>query len=158
MSVITDTHVFFYQGIFSQFYKSDMIIDKVSYFCCEQYMMASKAKLFEDKEIFYKIMKADTPMKCKKLGRQVKNFDQKIWNENKYKIVKKGNLAKFKQNKELKKQLLSYGDRTFVEASRFDKIWGIGLGINNPLIMDVKNWKGQNLLGKAITEVRDVLK
>lgn len=72
-------------------------------------------------------------------------------------IVFEGNYAKFTQNEDLKDFLLSTGDKVLVEASPYDKIWGIGMresaeGINNP-----NNWKGTNLLGFAIMQVRDML-
>jgi hypothetical protein len=45
---ITDKHVFFWNGIYSQWYKAPMVIGKVEYNSCEQYMMHQKALLFED--------------------------------------------------------------------------------------------------------------
>ena len=158
MVKVTDKYVLFFGGIFSQFYKSDMIIGDVKYFCCEQYMMAMKAELFKDGKILELIMNAKTPYQCKKLGRKVKNFDPKIWNRNKFKIVYKANLSKFTQNKRIQKELLKYGDRMFVEASPWDGIWGIKLAVDDPKAEDSENWKGQNLLGKAVTQVRDNLK
>ena len=49
-----------------------------------------------------------------------------------------------------------YG-KTFVEASPSDGIWGIKMGIKDKGVLDERNWKGQNLLGKALTEVRSKL-
>ena len=59
---------------------------------------------------------------------------------------------------ELKEALLRTGDRIIVEASPYDKIWGVGLEENDPRILNEKNWRGQNLLGKALIEVRQSLK
>ena len=69
-----------------------------------------------------------------------------------------GNLLKFDQNPEIKEYLIGTGDSVLVEVSLYDKVWGIGMnqddeGIENPL-----NWKGKNLLGFALMEVRDILK
>ena len=120
--------------------------------------MAQKAWLFKDYEIFTKILDATDPKEIKALGREVKNFDHKIWSQHKYEIVAKGNRGKFGDNPELKDYLLSTEDKILVEASPYDKIWGIGMkegtsGIENPI-----NWKGENLLGFALMEVRDGLK
>ena len=59
------------------------------------------------------------------------------------------------QNDELRNFLLSTGDKVLVEASPSDRIWGIGLGKNNPDALDPTKWRGQNLLGFALMNVRD---
>ena len=81
-------------GIFSQWYRADMTIDGRKFFCCEQYMMWAKAILFDDSATAEKIMLAKTPKEIKKLGREVSNFDQAVWNENKLEIVIKANYNK----------------------------------------------------------------
>ena len=152
----TDQFVFFYKDIFSQWFPSKFIIDNITYCNCEQYMMAEKAKLFNDDEYWQLIMNQTDPNKIKKLGRGVRNFNEKIWKQNCQQIVYKGNLAKFTQNDILKNKLLSYDKSLyFVEASGVDKIWGIGLKVTDPTCKRKANWKGLNLLGKAITKVRD---
>lgn len=120
-------------------------------------MMAQKAKLFKDQNTLKCIMHETDPKKIKKLGRDVKNFDEKIWNKNKYNIVYKGNYAKFSQNIYLKKYLLSTKDKTIVEASPYDKVWGIGFSEKNVNINDQTEW-GENLLGKILMKVREELK
>ncbi|KAM3422687.1 hypothetical protein BST61_g174 [Cercospora zeina] len=92
----------------------------------EQYMMYHKAMLFNDPSIASQIMQTTSPKLHKGLGAKVKNFDEKVWNEHKEGIVENGNWLKFTQDKEPKKRLLSTGDKELVEASPFDRIWGIG--------------------------------
>ena len=121
-------------------------------------MMAQTAVLFGDKEVLQKIMSADNPAVYKSLGRQIRNFDEKIWNEHKFDIVVNGNTAKFSQNPELLDFLLKTGDRVLVEASPYDRIWGIGLAKDTPDIENPFKWKGENLLGFALMEVRENLK
>ena len=145
-------------GIFSQWYRADMTIDGRKFFCCEQYMMWSKAILFDDGETAEKIMLAKTPKEIKKLGREVSNFDQAVWDKNKLEIVIKANYNKFTQNGELLKRLLATGDRVLVEASPWDRIWGVGLGADDPDVYDRDKWKGQNLLGQALMAVRDMVR
>ncbi|MDJ0633261.1 MAG: NADAR family protein [Xenococcaceae cyanobacterium MO_188.B29] len=72
-------------------------------------------------------------------------------------IVVKGNLAKFSQKEALKEFLLNTKERILVEASPRDRIWGIGLGQNNPDAANPYQWQGLNLLGFALMEVRDIL-
>ena len=164
---VTDRFVLFYQGFLSQFHNSPMVIDNNQYFCCEQWMMASKAKLFNDEYHLKLILQSNTPKDCKQYGRQVKGFNDQIWKQNREEIVYKGNYAKYSQNKELRNALfqLSFVDngneknyfREFVECAKNDKIWGIGLHINDWDCDNPNKWKGSNLLGKAISRVRDDL-
>lgn len=155
---ITDKYVFFWNGIYSQWHKAKMSIDGVDYNSAEQYMMHQKALLFGDTEIAEQIMEESNPREQKRFGRMIKNFDKALWDKNCLSIVYKGNIAKFTQNPELKEQMLATEDRIFVEASPLDYIWGIGLaedaeGIDNP-----SNWLGLNLLGQALTLVKQELK
>lgn len=145
------------KACFSQWFNCEFTIDNVSYHTTEQYMMSQKALLFKDDEIYYKIMSASGPKAYKELGRQIKGFRNDIWNEHKYDIVVKGNYAKFSQNQELKEFLIETGKKVIVEASPYDKIWGIGMGADDEKIENPLMWKGQNLLGFALMEVRDML-
>jgi ribA/ribD-fused uncharacterized protein len=141
----------------SQWFIKSFVIDGITYNCCEQYMMAQKAKFFNDEETEKLIMNATEPKEQKSLGRLVKNFDENEWNIVADEIVFQGNLAKFSQNKELKEKLLATGEKIFVECSPYDKIWGNGLNITDTLNTLPHNWNGTNRLGKAIMKVRDVL-
>lgn len=162
---VTDNYVMFWGSIFSQ-WNSNKTDGKKFQFedengkkfsSCEQYMMYGKALLFNDQETANRIMNIKDVKEIKQLGREVKNFDNKIWDDNKFDIVVKGNYLKFTQNKEFKRELLKYKDKEFVEASPKDRIWGIGLHYDDVLALDKKNWKGENLLGKAITKVKDTI-
>lgn len=153
---ITDTHTFFWKSKLGQWNMLPFIDDDgVQYNCAEQYMMAKKAILFKDTETYKLIMSEENPAKQKKLGRIIKNFDLKVWNKHCSEIVYQGNFLKFSQNKELFDILMKTPQTIFVEASPFDRIWGVGLGEDDPLILDPKNWKGLNLLGKVLTKLRD---
>jgi ribA/ribD-fused uncharacterized protein len=142
----------------SQWYDTAFEIAEVKYHTAEQYMMAQKALLFSDAEVYDEIMAADNPRDYKKLGRKIRNFDGKVWDTKKYEIVVEGNKAKFSQNDELKEFLLSTGDAILVEASPYDRIWGIGLYPAQAAKGTVDQWRGLNLLGCALMEVRDRLR
>lgn len=141
----------------SQWWKCKFTVDGITYSCAEQYMMAEKARMFHDLEMLEKIMSAAHPKEMKAFGRAVKNFDQNLWNRSCYELVKRGNIAKFSQNQELWNFLKSTKKRILVEASPRDRIWGIGMGRNNPNAECPLKWNGKNLLGFALTEVRDIL-
>lgn len=142
----------------SQWYSCKFYSDGIEYNCAEQYMMSEKAKLFKDEETRQLIMKESSQGVIKKLGRQIKNFDEKEWDKNKMNIVIKGNVLKFSQNEELKKFLLETGDKILVEASPRDRIWGIGMDQNNPDVYKPFRWKGLNLLGFSLMHARDIIK
>lgn len=142
----------------SQWYDCQFIVDGKKYTTAEQYMMAQKALLFEDKEIYDKIINSKTPKEFKELGRKIKNFSDDKWNPKKFDIVVKGNVEKFSQNEKLKQFLLNTKNKILVEASPKDKIWGIGMDENDKDILDESKWKGENLLGKALMKARDILK
>lgn len=146
------------QTCLSQWYGVKFEVAGVEYHTAEQYMMAQKALLFDDKEVYDQIMLADNPREYKALGRKIRNFDGKVWDSRKYSIVVEGNKAKFSQNADLREYLLSTGDAILAEASPYDKIWGIGLYAAQAAKGTVQQWKGLNLLGCALMEVRDWLR
>jgi ribA/ribD-fused uncharacterized protein len=155
---VTDKHVFFWNGIYSQWHKAPMTIGKIEYNSCEQYMMHQKALLFGDEIVADLIMQETNPKEQKKYGRQIQNFDKATWDKNCLAIVYEGNLAKFKQNLDLKTEMLLTGNRFFVEASPLDNIWGIGLAEDAEGIDDPSYWLGLNLLGQALTLVKNQIK
>lgn len=152
-----DNGVYFKSGYPSQWFISPFTIDNIEYNCCEQYMMAQKALVFNDLDIKNKIMMSSEPKDQKSFGRIVKNFDEDKWNTIADEIVYQANLAKFSQNFELKHKLLSTGEKIIVECSPYDKIWGNGLNITDTLNTSIENWQGTNRLGKALMRVRSTL-
>ncbi len=143
---------------FSQWYSSSFSINGVAFKTAEHWMMYEKARLFEDDKIQEKILLSNSPGAAKALGREVSGFSQSIWDDQKVSIVTKGNYHKFSQNESLKHFLLNTGERVLVEASPVDKIWGIGLAGNHDHSHNPHKWKGQNLLGFVLMEVRDQLR
>lgn len=156
-----DNYSFFWQSgsPFSQWHSSDYTLDGINFCCCEQGMMYYKAKLFDpDSDIKDKILGSSNPKRIKELGRQVRYFDEKTWKKHRETIVYRNNLAKFTQNKSLRTALLNTGDKILVEASPYDRIWGIGMHERDAKKVDPKFWKGLNLLGFALTDVKKEIK
>ena len=145
------------KSCFSQWYQAPFELNNIQYKTAEHYMMAEKARLFKDEAMLNQIMAAEHPGEAKKLGRLVKGFQQEEWEKHRFKIVIEGNIGKFSQNQELKAFLMNTGKRILVEASPRDRIWGIGLGQNNPEAENPYKWRGLNLLGFALMGVRNAL-
>jgi ribA/ribD-fused uncharacterized protein len=88
------------------------------------------------------------------LGRQVKGFDPELWASKCFDIVVRGNILKFSQNQDARRHLIHTLNKTLVEASPYDKIWGIGIGQDDPRATNPALWEGKNLLGLALMSVR----
>lgn len=142
---------------FSQWYRCQFEADGHTFGCAEQYMMHGKALLFGDAEVAAEILAASHPRQHKALGRKVRGFDERVWRASREGIVMAGSRAKFTQNAELREVLLATAGTTLVEASPYDRIWGIGLAATDPRALDPAQWRGQNLLGHILTRLRDSL-
>ncbi len=142
----------------SQWYPASFEVDGSVYPTAEHYMMAGKARLFNDGEILDQIINCDTPKTAKALGRKVRGFNKDIWENNRMDIVTTGNLAKFTQNGKLREFLLNTSDKVLVEASPYDRIWGIGMGASHEDAENPEKWRGKNLLGFALMQVRDKIR
>ncbi len=149
-----DKMILFYGGPFSQWYRAEMVVNGVKYNTAEQFMMAMKAQFFGDTEAQAKIMATKDPAKQKAIGREVKGFKVDEWSKVSRRFVYAGNYAKFTQNSDLYVELMNTGDLEIVEASPYDKIWGIGLGETDPRAFDKTQWQGLNWLGECVMKVR----
>lgn len=154
-----ENYYFFYETShpFSQWHKSKFIVDNIEFNSAEQYMMYSKALLFDDKDTALLILKSRNVREQKQLGREVKRFDSDKWNEKAPDFVYQGNMAKFTQNKDFLELLISTKGNTIVEASPTDEIWGIGLSESDNKSKDIFDWRGTNWLGIVLTELREEL-
>ena len=146
------------QSCLSNWFPAPFSLNGILYPTTEHYMMAEKARLFEDAECLEKILAAKSPGAAKRFGRQVRRFDDEKWKAHRFEIVTTGNVEKFRQNDEIGEMLVRTGSKVLVEASPRDRIWGIGMGKTNPKAEDPRQWNGLNLLGFALMEVRARLK
>lgn len=149
--------ILFWGGMYSNWYPAKFRIDGKTYSTVEKYMMAQKAITMGDMVSHAKIMKCNDARLIKKYGREIKPYDDHKWASVRLDIVTKGVYEKFKQNPELLTEMLQFPDYEIVEASPYDKIWGIGLSEDDPKALFKRNWQGQNLLGKACMKAREML-
>lgn len=147
----------FWDGPFSQWYPSEFTVHDLKFNCAEQFMMYGKAILFGDLETASNILEAVSPKEQKALGRTIQNFDEGVWGLFREGVVYTASYAKFTQNPELQEGLLATKGTTLVEASPYDKIWGIGLSESDPRARNRAEWDGLNLLGETLTRVREAI-
>jgi len=155
---MNEQYTFFWNGPFSQWFPSKFKVGEQEFNCAEQFMMYSKAIFFDDKKIADQIMQSTSPRDQKKMGRQVKNFDESNWNQVAKSFVYVGNMAKFSQNPNLLEILMKTGDTILVEASPYDRIWGIGLDEVEAKTLPPEQWRGTNFLGLVLTQVKNDIK
>lgn len=154
----TDTHLYFLRGVLSNFEKCYIKYKGHLFATTEQAFMWEKAIFFNDHESASKILREENPAKAKKLGREVKNFDDSKWSKVCYEVMYKINYEKYFQNTRLKNILLNTGDKILVETNFRDTRWAIGLPAEDDRVLDESQWQGENLLGKVLMQVRQELK
>lgn len=128
-----------------------------TYRTAEHYMMAKKAGLFSDSVALARVLAAPDPKTAKAAGRDVRGFDEAVWQAHRYDIVCEGTRLKFTQHPDALAFLLGTHGRLLVEASPYDRIWGIGLPVSDQDCNRPSRWRGLNLLGYALTDVREEL-
>ncbi|MFJ9470078.1 NADAR family protein [Streptomyces caniferus] len=143
---------------FSQWWPSPFTVDGVRYATAEHWMMAGKARLFDDAEAERCAIAAGHPKQAKDAGRRVRGFDEETWRRHRFGLVVEGSVHKFGQDAALREFLLGTGSRVLVEASPLDRIWGIGLAADDERAADPARWRGLNLLGFALMAARQTLR
>ena len=154
----TDTHVYFYQNTpLSNWWVSEPAIpyDNHTFTSTESLFMYLKAKVFRDDVMAERIANAHFD-DAKKLGRLIQNFSDEVWERERENAMYIAIKAKLAVDEVFRDTLLSeeYKGKIFVEASPTDKVWGIRRSISDAY--QGKEWRGLNLLGKLLTELRDV--
>ena len=156
--------------VFSQwFHREPFRINGRKYITAEQYMMSEKALLFNDLEMYQKIMSEPDPKLCKDMGKKVKGFNQKKWDAAFPEILFHGNLGKLQSDIAIVDALLNTENAVLIEASPFDDIYGAGIEKKNLLNEDgtlkvlPQNWhkkgsmkQAENHLGFILMGIRDL--
>ncbi|MFI0896205.1 NADAR family protein [Streptomyces sp. NPDC020983] len=144
-------------GCLSQWWPAPFTVGGARYATAEHWMMAGKARLFGDQEAEHRVLAAASPGAAKAAGRTVRGFDDAVWARERFALVAEGSRHKFEQHPDLREYLLATAGRVLVEASPVDRIWGIGLAVEDERAGDPARWRGLNLLGFALMDARDAL-
>ena len=124
----------------SNFHRSSFLYNKVEYHSSEQLIQHMKAKLLGDKTAQTLILNAKTPLECKKISKDINNFNFKTWANKAKELCKKGLEAKFAQNPKAMQALLETGHKRLVECAH-DGLWGSGIPLYQPNCLNQQQWK-----------------
>ena len=130
-----------------------IIVHGNRYSCNEQYIQSQKCILFGDEEAEIQIMNSSDPKEMKNIGDSVKNYNHRLWIEKCEEIAIKCTKIKFETHEHARRYLLQTGEKKLGEGTRSRK-WGVGLHISDPKVTDEKEWCGENLMGKILSQTR----
>ena len=145
-------------GYLSNWYPSVFDIDGICFTSTEQFIMYQKCIVFGDYQSAKEVLATDDPQIQQSIGRHAKGYIGEVWAGMRQLVAVRGLYAKFSQNEELKKKLLDTGDTWLVECAHYDTTWACGIRLNEEERFDTSKWRGQNILGFALMEVREALK
>ena len=146
-------------GCFCNWYPAEFDYAGRHYLHSEQFMMYQKVMMFGQTALGDEIMHTADPEQCKILGREFfDGFDAALWKKTRFVVVKRGIRAKCSQNPQMLETLLATGNAILAECSPRDKDWGILLSTSDPEVQDITKWRGENLLGQVLMEVREELR
>ncbi len=145
-------------GYLSNWYPSDFDLDGIHYTSTEQYIMHAKCTLFGDQASAAAVLATNDPAGQQAIGRQASGFVPKVWEGMRQLVAIRGLTAKFTQNDSLRQKLLATGDAWLVECAYSDTTWACGRRLHEDERRDVSLWRGQNILGFALMNVRDALR
>lgn len=153
----TDEYVYFYsdKSPFSNWNITPHIKYKgLEFSNSEALFMYLKAVVFRDDEMAKLIIPLN-PRGAKACARLVRNYSESIWEKERENAMYIALKAKFDASQDFRDALLAdeYRGKTFVEASPSDDIWGIKRSVEDAY--NGASWRGLNLLGKLLTELRD---
>ena len=157
-SVTSDEACVFFGELnpFSNFYPVGFYESGDYFSSSEQYIQYKKATYFKDFQAAAEIMTTDDPLECKKLAREINNYNEHRWNQVAYDICEPGVHAKFKQNIKLTNMLIMSGNKKLAEASR-DDVWGTGFYLGHVNCADPNKWINQGILGQMLCKLRTEL-
>lgn len=141
--------------VFSNFYPAKFVHHGICFEHSEQALMYAKANLMGDIGSCTKILQTSDPAICKRLGRRVAPYKEELWCKKRYNIMVDIIRDKFTQNSDMERLLRDTGNARIAEASPTDCVWGIGLSMADAY--GGAPWRGTNLLGEALMEVRSQL-
>lgn len=141
-------------GFCSNWYPAGFEFFGTEFKTSEHWMMWQKARVMGASDMEQKILDAPTPGEAKALGRKIPYFDGDLWNDVSEQLVYYGVREKFLANPALGSMLMATGSALLCEATPPDRVWGIGMSVDDPSFNRPASWKGKNLQGRVCMRVR----
>ena len=138
---------------FSNFHPAKFNYEGKSFHCSEQFIQYAKAKHFKADALSDRILTSDTASECKRVAREITNYDNNEWLRVAKTVCEEGIAAKFHQNPYLQKMLLETGNKTIVECCT-DPLWGTGVPIQDSTCLDRRVWRNQGIMGEILENIR----
>ena len=137
---------------FSNWHYAPFKLDEKDFNSSEQYYAYHKAMYVNDNTRAAKILQVEDPRVIKRISAQIE-VPEEAWVIRGTMVMRKGLVAKFQQNPQLKTRLLATGNATLVECTR-DSYWACGISFNSRDVNNPSKWTGKNMQGQLLSEVR----
>ena len=144
-------------GFLSNWYLSPFTLDGIVFSSVEQYIMYRKCMLFGDDKSAKSVMETQDPAKQQLIARSASGYNDTVWKGIRQVIATRGIIEKFRQNPDLQAQLLETKDAYLIECAVSDRAWACGISLYSGARRNISNWKGSNILGFTLMEVRSIL-
>ena len=141
----------------SNFHPAKISYEGHIYHSSEQLIQHKKAQLFGDEIAEAQILATNTALESKSEARNVRNYDQKTWEDSAKELCYDGIKLKFTQHQWLANLLISTNDDILGEAT-YDKLWGTGIPIHRSDCTDRTKWHSNGIMGEILMEIRNELK
>lgn len=145
-------------GVFSQTFNKSFWVDGVQYDSVFRYMMAARARMFNDDIALKGVMSATSLSEIGDFGYHVSNFNKDIWAKQERNLLYTGNSAKFSQNEDMRVVLLHTYPSILAYTNPKDLIYGIGMCSTDLNAKNPNCWLGDNLLGFVLMDIRENLR
>lgn len=148
-------------GFLALDWRVDIRVKSMVYHCAKQALAAELAKTFKDDEGFRKIIDTQTPAEVSYSYENVKDSKKVTpdeWANATKKLLYDILVAKFRQYPALLSRLLETGDAVLAYYQPKDTLLGIGISTDDVHAKSPIYWKGQNLVGSILMDIRGTLR
>jgi ribA/ribD-fused uncharacterized protein len=147
-------------GFLSLDWRVDIALRGTTYHSARQALSVELAKLFNDQAHIRSFMEMDSPEGIRYALEDVPgdaNANRTKWTTETIRLLYEIHTEKFTNYPALSAQLLETRNAILASTEPNDSLLGIGLSEENPIAKNPKQWTGQNLLGRSLMDIRDLI-